>query len=128
MVINDLAEQYAIETEEEAAAVMTAAATAGPVIPASPTGANVATAIWGAAGSVFAATKGQGRTVVAVSPDQLGVDRPAVPDRQPAERLLDRVPRRLHRPGRPRVDLRADGDHVGRSRRPTRSSSTRPPR
>ena len=83
MVINDLAEQYAIETEEEAAAVMTAAATAGPVIPASPTGANVATAIWGAAGSVFAATKGQGRTVVAVSPDQLGAIGPLFPTVNP---------------------------------------------
>jgi HK97 family phage major capsid protein len=83
MVINDLAQQYAIETEEEAATVMTAAATAGPVIPASPTGANVATAIWGAAGSVFAATKGQGRTVVAVSPDQLGAIGPLFPTVNP---------------------------------------------
>jgi len=83
MVIRDLAEQYAIETEEEAGTVMTAAATAGPVIPASPTGANVATAIWGAAGSVFAATKGQGRTVVAVSPDQLGIIGPLFPNINP---------------------------------------------
>jgi HK97 family phage major capsid protein len=83
MIINDLAQQYAIETEEEAAAVMTAAATVGPVIPASPTGANVATAIWGAAGSVFAATKGQGRTVVAVSPDQLGAIGPLFPTVNP---------------------------------------------
>jgi hypothetical protein len=83
MVINDLAEQYAIETEEEAALVMTTAATAGPVIPATPTGANVATAIWGAAGSVFAATKGQGRTVVAVSPDQLGAIGPLFPTVNP---------------------------------------------
>jgi HK97 family phage major capsid protein len=83
MIVNDLAEQYAIETEEEAGAVLTAAATAGPVIPATPTGANVATAIWGAAGSVFAATKGQGRTVVAVSPDQLGVIGPLFPTVNP---------------------------------------------
>lgn len=83
MVINDLAEQYAIETEEEVGAVLTAAATTGPVIPASPTGANVATAIWSAAGSVFAATKGQGRTVVAVSPDQLGVIGPLFPNVNP---------------------------------------------
>jgi len=83
MVINDLAQQYAIETEEETGAVMTAAATVGPVIPATPTGANIATAIWGAAGSVFAATKGQGRTVVAVSPDQLGVIGPLFPNVNP---------------------------------------------
>jgi HK97 family phage major capsid protein len=83
MVINDLAEQYAIETEEETGTVLTAAATVGPVIPATPTGANVATAIWGAAGAVFAATKGQGRTVVAVSPDQLGVIGPLFPNVNP---------------------------------------------
>jgi HK97 family phage major capsid protein len=83
MVIQDLAEQYAIETEEEMGSVMTAAATAGPVIPVSPTGLDVATAIWGAAGSVFAATKGQGRTVVAVSPDQLGAIGPLFPNVNP---------------------------------------------
>ena len=83
MVVNDLAEQYAIQTEAEAASVLTAAATTGPVIPATPTGANVATAIWGAAGQVFAATKGQGRTVVAVSPDQLGIIGPLFPTINP---------------------------------------------
>ena len=83
MVINDLAGQYAIETEEEAAAVLTAAATAGPVIPASPTALNISTAIYGAAGSVFAATQGQGRTVVALSPDQLGIIGPLFPNVNP---------------------------------------------
>ena len=84
MVINDLAEQYAIATELEAGTVLTAAATAGPVLP---TGANtalqVANAVWGAAGQVFAATKGQGRTVVAVAPDQLGVIGPLFPPINP---------------------------------------------
>jgi HK97 family phage major capsid protein len=84
MVINDLAEQYAIATELEAGTVLTAAATAGPVLP---TGANtpaqIAAAIWGAAGTVFAATKGQGRTVVAVSPDQLGAIGPIFPPINP---------------------------------------------
>ena len=116
MIINDLAEQYAIETEEEMAAVMTAAATAGPVIPASPTGANVATAIWGAAGSVFAATKGQGRTVVAVCPDQLGAIGPLFPTVNPTNAYSHGLPRRLHRPGRPGHHLGPHGHHVGRSR------------
>jgi len=84
MVINDLAQQYAIETEEEVGLVLTTAATAGPVLP---TGANtpaqIAAAIWGAAGSVFAATKGQGRTVVAVSPDMLGAIGPIFPPINP---------------------------------------------
>jgi HK97 family phage major capsid protein len=83
MVINDLAGQYAIETEEEAATVLTAAATAGPAIPASPTALNIATAIYTAAGSVFAATKGQGRTVIAMSPDQLGIIGPIFPGVNP---------------------------------------------
>jgi hypothetical protein len=84
MVINDLAEQYAIETEEEAADVLWAAATAGPIIPTGPaTGLAVAQAIWAAAGSVFAATKGQGRTVVAVAPDMLGLIGPIFPPVNP---------------------------------------------
>ena len=84
MVINDLAQQYAIETEEEAADVLWAAATAGPVIPTgTPTPQAVATAIWTAAGSVFAATKGQGTTVVAVSPDMLGLIGPIFPPLNP---------------------------------------------
>jgi hypothetical protein len=84
MVINDLAEQYAIETEEETADVLWAAATAGPTIPTGvPTPAVVAAAIWSAAGSVFAATKGQGRTVVAVAPDMLGLIGPIFPPVNP---------------------------------------------
>lgn len=83
MVINDLAQQYGIETEDEMGTVMTAAATAGPVLPANPTALNISAAIWGAAGSCFAATKGQGRTIVAVSPDMLGVIGPLFPHINP---------------------------------------------
>jgi hypothetical protein len=84
MVINDLAQQYGIETEDETGQVLTAAATAGPVIPTGPpTGAAVAMAIWGAAGQVFAATKGQGRVIVAVSPDMLGMIGPIFPPINP---------------------------------------------
>ena len=84
MVINDLAGQYAIETEEETADVLWAAATTGPVIPTGPaTPSVVAGAIWTAAGQVFAATKGLGRTVVAVSPDMLGLIGPIFPPVNP---------------------------------------------
>ena len=83
MVINDLAQQYAIETEEALGDVLTVGSTAGPVIPAAPDGAAVAAAIWGAAGQVFAATKGQGTTVVAVSPDMLGAIGPIFPNVNP---------------------------------------------
>lgn len=84
MVISDLAGQYAIATELEAGTVLTAAATAGPTIPTgTPTPAAVAAAIWTAAGSVFAATKGQGTTVVAVAPDMLGLIGPIFPPVNP---------------------------------------------
>lgn len=73
MVINDLAGQYALETELAAGTDMEAAATAGPVLPATPTPADVNSAIWTAAGTVYSATQGQGRLVVAVSPDMLGL-------------------------------------------------------
>jgi hypothetical protein len=84
MIINDLAEQYAIATELETGTVLTTAATAGPVIPTGPaTPAVVAGAVWAAAGSVFAATKGQGTTVLAVSPDMLGLIGPIFPPVNP---------------------------------------------
>ena len=87
MVIADLAGQYAIQTEAAAATDLTAAATAGPVIPATPTAANIATAIYAAAGSVFTATQGQGRTVIALSPDQLGIIAPLFPGVNPQNAL-----------------------------------------
>ena len=83
MVINDLAQQYGIETEDEAGTVLFAAATGGPIVAAGATPAEVAAAIYGAAGQVFAATKGQGTTVVAVSPDMLGVIAPIFPGVNP---------------------------------------------
>jgi hypothetical protein len=83
MVINDLAQQYGIETEDEMGTVLTAAATAGPAIPANGTGLDIAKAIWGAAGMAFAATKGQGRMVIAVSPDMLGLIGPLYPPVNP---------------------------------------------
>lgn len=84
MIINDLAGQYAVETENVAADVLEAAAVAGTTtIPATPTGLGIASAIWGAAGQVFAATRGQGRVVVAVAPDRLGMIGPLFPGVNP---------------------------------------------
>lgn len=73
IVINDLAGQYAITTEQVAAALLVADATAGPVLPADPTAADVAQALWTAAGAAFAAMQGAGRLLLAVSPDMLGL-------------------------------------------------------
>ena len=83
MVLNDLAGQYSADTEATTATALTTAAQVGPIIPANPTAQNINTALWGAAGTVFAATKGQGRTVVAMSPDQLGIIGPIFPNVNP---------------------------------------------
>jgi hypothetical protein len=87
MIVLDLAQQYGIETEEEMGTVMVAAATAGPSIPATPTPLDISKALWTAAGSVFAATKGQGRTIIAVSPDMLGVVGPLFPAINPTNAI-----------------------------------------
>lgn len=73
IVIADMGEQYAIETEEAGALALIAAGTAGITLPANPTAAQVAAALWSAAGLVYAAVKGRGRLVVGVSPDMLGL-------------------------------------------------------
>jgi len=73
IVIDDLAAQYAIETEEEVAAALAASNTDGPVLPAAPTSPDVSGALWTAAATAYSAVKGQGRLVVFVSPDMLGL-------------------------------------------------------
>jgi HK97 family phage major capsid protein len=83
MVINDLATEYAIETELEAGTVLDGAATPGPILPSGPAILDIASAVWGAVGSAFAAVKGQGRMVIAVSPDMLGVIGPLFPGINP---------------------------------------------
>lgn len=74
LVVNDLAAQYAIQTESVAAAALVAAATPGtPQIPA--TGADpadVSAALWAAAAAAYSAMPGAGRLVLFVSPDMLG--------------------------------------------------------
>ncbi len=74
LVINDLAGVYAEETEQALCVAIDAASTAGPTLP---TGANtpdqVAAALWAAVGTSYAALKGAGRTIVAISPDMLGL-------------------------------------------------------
>jgi HK97 family phage major capsid protein len=73
IVVNDLAGQYAIETEEATADALWTAGTAGPILPADATAADVAAALWTAAGTAFAAMQGQGSLILAVSPDMLGL-------------------------------------------------------
>jgi hypothetical protein len=75
LVVNDLAAQYAIQTEGVAAGVLTAAAVPGnPQIPATGAdAADVSAALWAAAAAAYSAMPGAGRLVLAVSPDMLGV-------------------------------------------------------
>jgi HK97 family phage major capsid protein len=73
IVINDLTGQYAIETEAACCTQLVTDATDGPDIPANANSQQIATALWSAAGSAFAAMQGQGRLILAVSPDMLGL-------------------------------------------------------
>ena len=84
MIVNDLAGQYAFETELAAGTDMSAAATAGPTFPLTGgTAAEIAAAVYGAVGAVYNATKGQGTTLIAMSPDMLGVVGPIFPPVNP---------------------------------------------
>lgn len=71
LVINDLASQYAIETEAATATALSGVSTAAVSYGAVPTASLVAAALWDAASSVYTAVKGQGRVVLAVAPDVL---------------------------------------------------------
>ena len=73
LVINDLAGYYAQVTEDALGDVLSAAATAGTDLPATPTGADVSGAIWAAAAAVYTACKGQGSLIIAAPPDMLGL-------------------------------------------------------
>jgi HK97 family phage major capsid protein len=75
IVVDDLAAQYAIETEAATAAELAATGTAAvtyDMTPATGTPAEaLATAIWTAAATVYTAVKGRGRLVVVFAPDRL---------------------------------------------------------
>lgn len=73
IVVNDLAGQYAIETEAVFASAVAAAATGtqGYGLASAASQTSIAKAIWAATGSVFAKTKGAGRLFIAVSPTVL---------------------------------------------------------
>ena len=88
MIINDLAEQYAIETEEEAADVIWAAAGGGPIDPdrgrrRSP----VAAAVWAAAGQRVRRHQGPGPTCSPCRPTCSALIGPILSADQPDERL-----------------------------------------
>ena len=86
-VLNDLSGQYAIATEAAAAVDVEAAATAGPTIPTGADALDISKALWTAAGQVYSAAKGQGRVIIAVSPDMLGYIGPFFPAINPANAI-----------------------------------------
>lgn len=75
LIINDLAAQYAIETEAATADALASTATSAVTYDLTPTTGTpaeaVAGALWQAAATVYTAVKGQGRLVLAVAPDVL---------------------------------------------------------
>jgi HK97 family phage major capsid protein len=77
LIINDLAAQYAIETEAATAAAIAATGTAAVTYDMTPSvgtiGEAVSGAVWTAAAGVYTAVQGQGRLVLVVAPDRLGV-------------------------------------------------------
>lgn len=76
VVINDLAAQYAIQTEAVLGTLIQAQANnvelATAVAPAVPTAQHLTDALWAAAGNVYTATKGVGRIALVVPPSRLG--------------------------------------------------------
>jgi HK97 family phage major capsid protein len=75
LIINDLAAQYAIETEAAVAAELATTSTVAVTYAtdASDVAAAVHGAVWEAAATVYTAVKGQGRLVLAVAPDVLSL-------------------------------------------------------
>src|SRR5690554_3235148 len=75
LIINDLAAQYAIETEAAVAAELadTNTSAVGYGTSGNETADTVAAAVWEASATVYSATRGQGRLVLAVAPDRLSV-------------------------------------------------------
>jgi HK97 family phage major capsid protein len=74
-VVNDLAAQYAIQTEAALGTALNASANAVELTTAlagTPTATELAASLWTAAANIYTATKGQGRVALAVPPAKLG--------------------------------------------------------
>jgi HK97 family phage major capsid protein len=71
VIIQDLAARYAILTEAALGTELDASTATAVGYGASPTAATIRAALWAAAGDIYAATAGQGRVVLALSPGRL---------------------------------------------------------
>lgn len=81
LVVNDLAAQYAIQTEAVSAAALATTSTSAVTYPLA-TGSNfsaekLSAAVWEAVGEVYEAVKGQGRLAIVCAPDRLAAFGPA---------------------------------------------------
>jgi hypothetical protein len=84
LVVNDLAGQYALDTENHACSTLTVAAPAGPTLPTgAPAASDVTGALWGAAATVIAGTGGQGRLIAVAPPELMGTLGPLFPPVNP---------------------------------------------
>ncbi|HZO69403.1 MAG TPA: phage major capsid protein [Kribbellaceae bacterium] len=74
-VVNDLAAQYAVQTEAALGVALIAGTNNVELTTAgggTPTAAELTAALWTAAANIYAATKGQGRIILAIQPAKLG--------------------------------------------------------
>jgi HK97 family phage major capsid protein len=72
-IISDLAGRYAIQTEAALGTALDASTSTNVGYNASPTASTIRTALWNAAGTIYTATGGLGRVVLALSPGRLPV-------------------------------------------------------
>jgi hypothetical protein len=90
IVIDDLAAQYAIQTEQAACVAFDAAATAGvPIATGAATAAGVSTSLWDAASKIYTATKGAGRVFAVTGPDMLPILGPIFPPVNPQNAISE---------------------------------------
>src|SRR4029077_8408451 len=84
LVINDLAGEYAKDTENHTCSTLTTAAPAGPTLPTgAPTAAQVRAALWGAAATITPAVAGQGSLFAVAPPALMGILGPLFPPVNP---------------------------------------------
>jgi len=72
-IINDLAARYAIQTEAALGTSLDASTSTNVGYGVSPTAATIRTALWTAASTIYTATAGLGRVILALSPGRLPV-------------------------------------------------------
>jgi HK97 family phage major capsid protein len=83
VLINDLAAQYAIETETATCNTLSAAAQAGGTLPVTPTADDVAKALWSAVELIYQGAPGAGGVIAATGPDMLTAIGPLFPPVNP---------------------------------------------